>query len=210
VEEGLISIFAVCFLTIAVIFLIIARDWRFRISSLAVIYGGVFTLVSLSWPVSLALVKLVAGWMAGAILGMALANYPKETIIFDPVRQTPPSSERPQSIWANRIFRFLLCILICLVVLSITPNLVDNLPTIAFEQAFAGLLLVGMGLLQLSQTAEPDSVALGLLVFLAGFETLYAAVETSTLLAGLLAGINLGIALVGALLITNPKEEDWR
>jgi hypothetical protein len=208
VETGWISIIAVSMLTISVIFLIVSRDWRIRIASLSVIYVGVFALVFLRWPVSLALVKLVAGWMSGAILGMALTNYSQEEQNFDSMKQFPLISEKSQSIWAYRIFQIFLCVLFILVVLSITPNLIDLIPLITFEQAFAGLLLIVIGLLQLSQASEPDGVSLGLLVFLAGFETLYAVVESSTLLAGLLAGVNLGIALVGAYLITNRVEVD--
>ena len=207
-ETGWISIIAVSMLTISVIFLIVSRDWRIRIASLSVIYGCVFALVFLSWPVSLALVKLVAGWMSGAILGMALTNYSKEEQYLDSIKQFPLISEKSQSVWAYRIFQIFLCVLFILVVLSITPNLIDLIPIISFEQAFAGLLLLVIGLLQLSQASEPDGVSLGLLVFLAGFETLYAVVESSTLLAGLLAGVNLGIALVGAYLITNRVEVD--
>jgi hypothetical protein len=49
---------------------------------------------------------------------------------------------------------------------------------------------------------------LGLLTVLSGFEILYAAVETATLVAGLLAAINLGLALVGAYLLAAPSLED--
>ncbi len=56
-------------------------------------------------------------------------------------------------------------------------------------------------MLQLGFTSQSLNVALGLLTVLAGFEILYAAVEISALVAGLLAGVNLGIALIGAYLI---------
>jgi hypothetical protein len=49
---------------------------------------------------------------------------------------------------------------------------------------------------------------LGLLTVLSGFEIVYSAVETSTLVAGLLAGVTLGIAVVGAYLITALSEEE--
>ena len=45
---------------------------------------------------------------------------------------------------------------------------------------------------------------IGLLTFLSGFEILYAALENSVLVAGLLAAINLGLALVGAYLASAP------
>jgi hypothetical protein len=42
---------------------------------------------------------------------------------------------------------------------------------------------------------------------LTGFETLYAAVEGSVLVAGLLAVVDLGLALVGAYLISNSYDD---
>ncbi len=62
------------------------------------------------------------------------------------------------------------------------------------------LLLAGMGLLQLGTSAQPFRVVLGLLTVLSGFEIIYAAVESSTLVAALLAAINLSLALTGAYL----------
>jgi predicted phage tail protein len=62
-----------------------------------------------------------------------------------------------------------------------------------------------MGILQLGFRTDPLSSVLGLLTFLSGFEILYAAIEQSTLVAGLLAVINLSLALVGAYLILAPQ-----
>jgi hypothetical protein len=63
-----------------------------------------------------------------------------------------------------------------------------------------------MGLLHLGISAQPFRVVLGLLTVLAGFEILYAAVESSTLVAALLSAINLSLALAGAYLVTMSKE----
>jgi hypothetical protein len=50
-------------------------------------------------------------------------------------------------------------------------------------------------------------VIVGLLTVLSGFEIIYAAIESSVLVTGLLAGVNLGLALVGAYLLISPKME---
>jgi hypothetical protein len=48
----------------------------------------------------------------------------------------------------------------------------------------------------------------GLLTVIAGFEVIYAAIETSVLVAGLLGVVNLGLALTGAyVLISGSLEE---
>ena len=69
------------------------------------------------------------------------------------------------------------------------------------------MLLIGMGLLNVGLSSQTLTSILGLLSIFAGFEILYAAVEASTLVAGLLATINLGIALVGAYLMVVPQLE---
>lgn len=66
-----------------------------------------------------------------------------------------------------------------------------------------------MGLLQLSLTSNPLRVIIGILTSLSGFEILYAAIETSTLVTGLLAVVTLGLALVGAYLLITPTMEKY-
>jgi hypothetical protein len=65
-----------------------------------------------------------------------------------------------------------------------------------------------MGLLHLGVTNHILRVTIGLMTALSGFEILYATVENSVLVAGLLAIINLGLALAGSyLLIASNAEE---
>ena len=175
--------------------LLISRDWRISIFTLAAQYAGVFILVILSWSVELAAVKLVAGWMAGAVLGMALASLPKEISIFRPLDLT------------GILFRFILTTLILLVMISLAPRMARWVPGVVFAQTYAGTIMIGLGLVHLGLTANPLRTILGLLTLFSGFEILYASVEASILVAGLLAGINLGLALVGAYLLTVPIAE---
>jgi len=57
-------------------------------------------------------------------------------------------------------------------------------------------------MLELGITVQPLRVTIGLLTVFCGFEILYASIENSILVAALLSVINLGLALVGAYLIT--------
>src|SRR5512142_1874652 len=50
--------------------LLLTRDWRWSIILLAVQYLGMFILVLQHWPLGMASVKVVAGWMSATILGM--------------------------------------------------------------------------------------------------------------------------------------------
>lgn len=186
----LVAPIAVGLVLITSISLLLSRDWRWSILTLAGQYTAMFLLVWMSWPLEMAVVKLVAGWMTGAVLGTTLVNAPTE----------PQGASRP----INRLFRLLMAGMVLLVIFSIAPRAQIWVPGVGLEQTWAALTLIGMGLLHLGLTTRPFRVILGLLTTLSGFEILYAAVESSILVAGLLAGINLGMALVGAYILLVP------
>jgi hypothetical protein len=71
-----------------------------------------------------------------------------------------------------------------------------------------GLLLISTGLIHLGLTADILRVTIGLLTLIAGFEIIYAAVENSILVAGLLALTNLGLGLVGSYLLLAGRTND--
>ena len=50
---------AVLLVTLVSIYIFIAKDWRLAVVAMAVQYVGVFILVSNSWPLELAVVKMV-------------------------------------------------------------------------------------------------------------------------------------------------------
>jgi hypothetical protein len=165
--------------------ILVSQNWRRVIIALAVQYIGVFWLIALSWPVELAVIKLVVGWVAGAMLG---ASPPADFI------------EEKFSSTSGLVFRILAAIMVWILVYTTAPLLANWIPA---QPAilWGGLLLIGMGLLQLGMSTHPLRAVLGLLTLLSGFEILYAAVEVSVLVTGLLALINLGVALVGSYLV---------
>ena len=182
------------FLTASI--LLISWDWRISIFSLSLQYACVFVLVSLTWPLEIAAVKVVAGWIAGVVLSLALINLPGEI-----------SDERPLIV-SDLIFRILAAILAGLFAFTGGAKLITWLPEITLLQAYGGMILIALGLLHLGLTSQPFRVVLGLLTVLSGFEILYAAVESSILITGLLAAVTLGLAMLGAYLITAPTLEE--
>jgi hypothetical protein len=180
--------------------LLLSSSWRFSILSLAGQYMGVFILVTINWPIEMAVVKVVAGWMACAVLAIGGNE----------------ASSAPSVAWveedhawpSSRLFRLLASSLVFLIVISLSPRLVEWLPHFTFAQAAGGAVLIGMGLLHLGLTSQPLRVAIGLLTTIAGFEILYSVVEASALVAGLLATVNLGIALAAVYLILAPHMEE--
>jgi hypothetical protein len=71
--------FAVLLLVITSVGLLLARDWRWLIIYLSAQYFGMLILTLQHWPLGLASVKVVAGWMSAAILGMTRSGLPRET-----------------------------------------------------------------------------------------------------------------------------------
>lgn len=187
---------AVGLLTITALTLLLSRDWRLSIGALAAQYVGLFVLVALSWSVESAVVKLVTGWMSGAVLGMALVGSP------DVLKQTKLTG------LSGTFFRLISGLIVTIVVISLAPALTVWVPQVLQIQVYGSFVLIGLGLLHLGLTDQPLRVALGLLTFLSGFEIVYAAVESSALVTGLLALINLGLALVGAYLLTIAAPEE--
>jgi hypothetical protein len=175
--------------------LLLSRNWRWSLGLLAVQYLGSFWLVTRHWPLGMAAVKLVTGWMAIAALAMTLLA----------LSQKDQAEEQflPQGI----SFRLFASGLTALVVLAASPRIEAVTPGLGLPVIAGSLLPIGMGLLLLGSTSDIFRVILGLLTILTGFETLYAAVEGSVLVAGLLAVVDLGLALVGAYLISNSYDD---
>lgn len=175
---------------------LLARDWRWLVSFLAAQYVGVFILTLQHLPIGMATVKVIAGWMGAAILGMTRSNLDEEE----------ETGVLPQ----GRSFRLVAAGIVGLVAATSAPAVDAMMADAGTTVAAGSLLLIGMGLLHLGVTDQPLRVTAGLMTVLAGFEVLYAAVENSVLVAALLAVINLGLALVGAYLMTafNADEEE--
>jgi hypothetical protein len=176
--------------------LLINWDWRISMGTLAVQYGCVFILVSISWPIETAAVKLVAGLMASAVLFLALFNLPKEM------------TRRSRLATSDIIFRVIATILAGLFAITGGSKLVEWFHAGSIEQAYGALILITLGLIHLGLTTEPLRVVIGLLTVLSGFGIIHAAVENSILVIGLLAVITLGLSVVGAYMITAPTVEE--
>ena len=187
---------AVLVILVTSVGLLLVRDWRLSIIFLAVQYLGMFILVLQHWPLGMASVKVVAGWMAAAILGMTRSGLPTQG--FD-----------EESIWPRgRLFRLFAAGVVGLIVSAATPGVSTIMADAGFAVTRGSLLLIGMGLLHLGITVSILRVAIGLMTVLSGFEILYSAVEGSILVAALLAIINLGLALAGSyLLIASSSSE---
>jgi len=200
IDFQFLALSAAVLVFITALMLVSIQEWRVSLAALSVQYIGVFILIAIQWPVMMALTKLVSGWICVIVLGMAMAssvNTSGENHLEGIRPRIQTVSKRSIS---TLVFRVVAAAMIGLVILSLAPVVARWIPGIQYEPVIGALILLGLGLLHLGLTADPLRVILALLTTLSGFEIMYASVEVSTLVAGLLAGVNLGLAMVGAYL----------
>ena len=189
-----LSLLAFILIVIASMTILVFRDWRFNAVALAVQYLAAFALVTRVWPVGMAVIKLIVGWMATAALAMTC------------LRQKRPENTNEST--ASLIFRGLTGLLVVLVIFVIAPILQEAIfPQLNLIILQGGLMLIGMGLMQMGTTSDPYLTIISLLSLLSGFEIIHAGLELSTLLTGLLAIVNLGLSLTGVYFITKSTDD---
>ena len=187
---------AVAVILITATGLLLIRDWRWSIILLAVQYLAMFVLTLQHWPLGMASVKVVAGWMSAAILGMTRSGISDEEV-------------DDEYMWPHgRLFRLFAACIVLLIVTVVTPTVDTIMADPGFAVTSGSLLLIGLGLLHLGLTGGVLRVTIGLMTILSGFEIIYSAVEGSVLVAALLAVINLGLALVGAYLLVASNAQE--
>ncbi len=173
--------------------LLLNLPWRWLIIALSVQYLAVFWLLTQSWTFGLAAVNLLVGWMSGAVLGSS--HPPEQEIGILDVNLS------------GNIFRVFAALLVGIAMTSAGAIAMSWIPA-PRPVLLSGLILVGMGLLQLGMTTRPFRITVGLLTVLSGFVVVYATVVTSVLVTGLLALITLGLALVGSYLMNAENLEE--
>jgi len=187
-----LAVMAVVIIMVTTLLMLAGQKWRNSILVLAVQYLAVFWLISLVWPIGLAAVKLVVGWMVCALIGSSLPDHESE--------------EDFHGLLGN-VIHIAIAGVVWLVVFSIGSTLVRWIPT-GLVIIWGGMILIGVGIIQIGVANHNLRVIFGLITVLSGFEVIYAAVENSVLVTGLLAVINLGLALVGAYLTSDVFEEE--
>lgn len=212
----LLSVGAAVLVTLTALLLLAINDWRLSIILIAMQYSGVFLLVASQWPLSMAISKLLVGWIAGAVLGMAFGSSPElrqeyqNSAAYLPVKRSASSrlvntGRTTGALWFYILTALAVISLIGMALLSRAGSLSGWLVDIQPASAWGAMALLSIGLVKLGFTTHPLHTILGLLTALSGFEVIYAHVEPSALVAELLAGITLGLALAGVYLLLAPN-----
>jgi nitric oxide reductase large subunit len=181
----LLNTLAFILIVITSMTILVFRDWRINAIALGLQYLSAFALVTRSWPLGMAVVKLIVGWMATAALALTCIRQ----------KESPTNANESSS---SFFFRGFAGLLVILVIFVLAPKLQESMfPNISLHIIQGGIMLIGISLMQLGTTSSPYLIILSLLSLFSGFEMIHAALELSTLLTGLLAIVNLGLALVG-------------
>lgn len=168
--------------------MLISKDWRIQLGALAMQYLAAFWLITRHQPFVVGSAKLVTGWMVVAALGMTHLS-------------SSNSDDQPDFGPNNRWFSAVLLGVVAFITTGATPQIEAVIPGLGLPVIAGGLLLISTGLIHLGLTSDILRVIISLLTLIAGFEIIYAAVENSILVAGLLALANLGLGLVGSYLL---------
>ncbi|OGO38811.1 MAG: hypothetical protein A2W35_17465 [Chloroflexi bacterium RBG_16_57_11] len=210
----LMAFFGAILVTITACLMLIIDDWRLNVSLLAIQYVGVFALILQVWPLAMSISHMVAGWIAGAVLGMAILSLPQPVGEIKDIEQSEPSTGRlarrlrlGSDRAPNVIFLLISIFLVALAVFSQTPRVSGWIPGLSLTQTWGGLILIGIALLHLGFYSQALRVTIGLLSLFSGFLILYSAINITTLAAALSATIALGLALSGAYLTLAPSME---
>ena len=183
--------FVVGLVFLAGLSMLVVDDWRWLLWYLALVYAGAAALISVAWPWTLAATVLVGGWMAASVLGLS---------------QQHVAADDAEGRVSVRVLRLLAGVLAALLALAITPPMTLWLPKMSESYLWGSLALMALGLWQVGlRSNRPLWVVAGLLTVLAGFNMLYAVLEQSLLLAGLMALVVVTLALAGGYLVLQQE-----
>lgn len=173
------------------LFILMVQNFRLALAALAAQYLLVFLLVTSVLPSSLALVKLVVGWMITALFISEVRLIGKE--------------------WENRIalsgnlLRGGILLFLWVVVYLALPLIQTWIP-VDRTVLLGGMILISCGLIQVGLSNQVLRISIGLLTLFSGFEVVYAALEPSVLVSGLLVLVNIGIGLAALFLVIRGTE----
>ncbi len=174
-----IAVIAVLILVITTTVLLMFNQWRWMSIALAFQVFSVFWLTTLSWSIPESIVKLIGGWITIAIVS---STHPDIALESD-----------KENISSGFGFRFLIAGMIWLLSFSISP-VIQSLIQARIEIIWGGMLLFASGLLQVGLAKNYIRTIIGLITFISGFEVMYASIESSVLVSGLLVFITIGLS----------------
>lgn len=205
----ILAIPAVILVSITAVGILITQSTTWLVLFLAMQTVGVFLLVSEHWPVSMALSILIAGWISAVVIGWVIFSPHPVEEMNDREKIQNQTGSKLSLIYGKTVsavlFRLLAAILVGFTIVSASPKITSWITNITITTALGGMILIGLGLLQLGLSDQPIRVVVGLLTILSGFEIIYSVVEISALIVGLLNLVTMSLAVLGAYFLLLPE-----
>ncbi|MBI4789645.1 MAG: hypothetical protein HY782_21660 [Chloroflexi bacterium] len=190
---------------------VLIADWRLALFALALEYVLLGLLLATIIHPSVALVRIIAGALAAAILYLTMRSRAEDQRkAFWAARRASPGDRsaipRTQVFIVGLPFRFFAVALVAVTIIGFASSM--TLLSLRPYLLFSSLWLMAIGLLVAMLSRDTLRLGLGILVFTSGFSVLDTAIETSLFLYGLLNIADLLIALAIAHLATLPSEKE--
>jgi hypothetical protein len=170
----------------SILAVLILPKFRWVIYALSIQYLSAFFLTFQTLSPGLALIKLLVGWMI--------------TALFASISTTIEKKWNREKILSGMILRITVMIGLWIVLYLATPAMKVWLP-VPLNSLIGGLFLISGGIIEFGLSNQVIRVCIGLLTLMSGFEVIYAVLEPSVMVSGLLALVNIGIGLVGMFLV---------
>ena len=167
-------------------------NWRILITALAAIYLIQFIFIFYQSTPLLAVINLIIGWMACAVIGISS------------LRLGLASDIEPQRIGIT--FRLMSAFFFILTAFALSIDAYSWLLKVPYILLSAGLTLLFTGILQMSFYHHALRVIISLLVFLSGFELIYYTLESSLLVIVLIGFVKIGLSFIGTYLIAQENQ----
>jgi len=178
--------------------LLLVRRWQAQVLGMAILYFFVGLLHTTVIRPEVALIKALIGWLicmtlwvTGLNIGERRRGGEEGVVEARPRRRLPPLD-------ADAPLRIL--VLLAALVVAYAGSVHFPLPQVPGHIDLACYLLGVGGLFMAGMAEDPLRVGLGLLVFLAGFDLFFGALEPSLVVAGLVGASWFLVALVAAFL----------
>ncbi len=165
---------------------LILPKFRWVIFALGIQYLAAFFLTFQTLSLGLALIKLLVGWMI--------------TALFASISTTVERRWNTEKALSGMILRITVMVGLWIILYLATPTIKTWLPA-PINSLIGGVFLISGGIIEFGLSNQVMRVCIGLLTLMSGFEVIYAVLEPSVMVSGLLALVNIGIGLVGIFLI---------
>jgi hypothetical protein len=177
-------------ITLGVVVVVAARDWRLVLAVLMVVYSGLALLTSSLLPPQWALLRVIVGGLAAVIwyLSAQQAGWGGR---FLPFQHSQGVEARPLS--STTLFRALVALSLAALLLALRPRL--PLPVLPADVRFVVVWLAAFGLLGLALGNEALQTGVSLLLWLAATQLMLAALQQDPWLIWLLSSLELLLAL---------------